>query len=882
MFETGVRIWRSLVTSKGFPHLAGFFLGAFLMISVPAHAQVWSGILDPSRAIDWTKAGIPGGIPNRTTVCRTVAPSAKTDATDSTNIQNALTACAGADQVVQLQAGRYTLTAGVLFNQVSHVVLRGAGPDHTTLVFTGLAGCGQHSDVCVYGGDGWLNKYPGATTWAGGYVQGSTTLTVGSTTGMSTTAGATGNIIFLDQRSDEIGICPASGGSGNCTVPGARSSSTTATILTSLPHGFHVGNRVAIGEVGVAGYNTTANTSSACDNTVGCQWWTITDIGCIVSGNYVSQPGCGINPIIAFQYATVGSNLADSGGGFAAVDTGGVFYGGTNHAILSAGEPEGSRTCPGANIGAARNPECATGEISRRSQIEVHQVTSILDGSHITISPPIMNTNWRASQNPGIWWSAKSVQNGVEAMTLDFTNDGGGSSHGGVTFYNCFQCWEKNVRSINGSRNHVWIQYSFETQVEGNYLYGQKGSHSKSYGIEDGLANGFNLIQNNICQHVVSCIMMSGDYGSVIAYNYMTDSGYTPTDWNLGTLSANHGYAGFNLYEGNNANTVNLDNTHGTSSGQTFFRNRIRGFDTPPRTNPGSLQAVNDCAFNRVNNYVGNILGWPGLETTYQTTSGPPLFPPNTIWKLNQQCGHDYVPVDPIVSRSILRWGNYDTATGAVRWCGTGTEANCGGVSEIPTTGVPYVDGNAVPADHTLPNSFYLSAQPSWWSTPWKTPKWPPIGPDVTGATASDSIGGYSDSLPAQLCYANTSVDPAYQKTYTVTAASWSAGTATLTIGAHTLAESDTIIVSGVGASGYNGIFAVNSAGPSAQATSISTTVSYSAPANPGAYTSGGSVSSPHILLFNAAKCYPGAYGGVSPVSQKPVSPPTNVKAVAH
>src|SRR5271166_5706881 len=29
----------------------------------------WSGIIDPSRAIDWSTAGIPGGIPARTTIC---------------------------------------------------------------------------------------------------------------------------------------------------------------------------------------------------------------------------------------------------------------------------------------------------------------------------------------------------------------------------------------------------------------------------------------------------------------------------------------------------------------------------------------------------------------------------------------------------------------------------------------------------------------------------------------------------------------------------------------------------------------------------------------------------------------------------------------------
>jgi hypothetical protein len=827
----------------------------------PPSVQLWSEILDPSRATDWTQAGIPGGIPNRTTVCRTVAPSAKTDATDSTNIQNALTACAGTDQVVQLQAGRYTLSAGIFFNQLSHVVLRGAGPDKTTLAFTGLSACGgPQSAVCVLGGSGWVESYPGATAWTGGYAQGTTTLTVDSTAGMSSIPGALGNIITLDQREDSIGICPQTGGTGYCSgTTGASEGGTTATIVTSLPHGFAVGNKVAVGEVAVAGYNTSSNTSGPCDNVVGCQWWTITDIGCIISGSYVTSAGCAANPLIAFRYTTPSpGGLAPSGGGFAAVDTGGIFQAGITSATLSAGSPQGSRTCPGINYEPGGSPECANGEISRRSQMETHQVTKVIDETHVEIAPPIMNTNWRSGQNPGIWWTSKAMLVGVEAMTLDFTNDGGSSHTGGVIFTNCFQCWEQNIRSIAANRNHIWITYSMQMQIQNNYFWGTKAGHSQSYGVEDGLGNGSNLIENNICQHVVSCYMQAGSYGDVIAYNYAVDSGYSPTDWNIGLVAANHDYSGLDLFEGNDTNSFNLDNIHGTSSQHTFFRNRMRGFDTPLRTNPESLQAVDNCAFNRAENYVGNILGWPSLETNYQATIGPPLFPASVIWGLDQQCNHDTVPADHLVSQTLLRWGNYDVVTGTVRWCGNsfdpGWSTTCNSSSEIPTTGVPYVQGNAVPSSTTLPASFYLSSQPAFWTTTWGTPKWPPIGPDVIGGTAPDGVGGYSDAIPAQLCYANTPVDPSFQRILAVSAGTWGNETiegqaATLKTSSNTLGSRDVVTISGVSPSGYNGIYQVISA------TSTSVTVSMSD--NPGTYESGGIITSPNILNFNAANCYP-------------------------
>ena len=47
------------------------FLIFFFSCPTYSRAQAWAGILDPSRAIDWTTAGIPGGIPTLTTICTT-------------------------------------------------------------------------------------------------------------------------------------------------------------------------------------------------------------------------------------------------------------------------------------------------------------------------------------------------------------------------------------------------------------------------------------------------------------------------------------------------------------------------------------------------------------------------------------------------------------------------------------------------------------------------------------------------------------------------------------------------------------------------------------------------------------------------------------------
>src|SRR5437879_8297557 len=129
-----------------------------LCLSTPAHAQLWSGILDPSRATDWTQAGVTGGIPNRTTICATLSPGAT-----AAQINTAIASCPSG-QVVFLMAGTYNLSSGIVFNSKNNVTLRGAGSDKTFLVFTAGSGCGGlGGDLCFINGDANWSGGPGNT-----------------------------------------------------------------------------------------------------------------------------------------------------------------------------------------------------------------------------------------------------------------------------------------------------------------------------------------------------------------------------------------------------------------------------------------------------------------------------------------------------------------------------------------------------------------------------------------------------------------------------------------------------------------------------------------------------------------------------------------------
>ncbi len=165
-------------------------------------AQAQSNPIAASRRIDWSQAGVNGGIPSRTTVCSTLSPGASSD-----QINAAIANCPSG-QVVKLNPGTYNLGGGVVFDNKSNVTLRGSGPDQTFLVFNGGNGCmGLWADVCVKNG-GKSSDNPGTVAnWTSGYSKGSTSITLSTTSGL-----AVGDMLVLDQLDDatdtgDIWVC---------------------------------------------------------------------------------------------------------------------------------------------------------------------------------------------------------------------------------------------------------------------------------------------------------------------------------------------------------------------------------------------------------------------------------------------------------------------------------------------------------------------------------------------------------------------------------------------------------------------------------------------------------------------------------------------------
>lgn len=380
---------------------------------------------------------------------------------------------------------------------------------------------------------------------------------------------------------------------------------------------------------------------------------------------------------------------------------------------------------------------------SGRSQQKPVIVTAI-NGFDVTISPPIDLPNWRSGKNPGAWWGSNAPVNsvGLENFSFDYSNQ----KTPGVMMFNAKHCWIKGVRGVvigtpPDTFSHVRLMNACRCTVRDSYFYGPELTGTDHYGVTAELTAN-NLIENNIGVNNPGMWEHNGaDSGSVWAYNYHP----AQSSWVNSILEHEAGIM-MVLYEGNDGSGASSDVIHGTAQFQTFFRNRFSGGATGSTGNTVFWQS----SYHRFYNYIGNVLGYSS-NTIYErdatTHDGAEVF----LFGENNasESGTGNPPLDSRVKATSMRWGNWDAVGAAVRWQS----------SEVPTAITNFA--NAVPADHVLPASFYLSARPPFWPTTYGTPAWPAIGPDVTGGNVSGT-GGFANKIPARLVYENMTDDAAY------------------------------------------------------------------------------------------------------------------------
>src|ERR1041385_6886957 len=662
-----------------------------LVLTFPGigYPQAWSGIISPTRAIDWSKAGTT--IPTRNTNCATLGvaeqlPTFAQTSVTSTTINNAIINCPQG-QAVFLNPGTYTLAQGITFgktggcgpncNSVSNVTLRGAGADKTLIKFTGQAGCiGLQTDVCVAACN--CSYDVGNLTivnWTANYSPGTTSITLASASGI--TPGST--MIILDQLDE------------------------------------------------------TADTAN--DPRKGMIW----------NCDLTAAGGCA-------------SDSANSGN--------------------SGSSRNGNRTMQQQVLATAcngsTNPSACTGS-----------------STTVTISPGIYapNWNWDGARQPQAWWTSipNITGDGIESLSMDHSGSTG-SHVSGVFIMQCYQCYVKGIRDMSADRAHIWLYGSSHAVIRDSYFYKNQSNLSQSYGIEMDPGSSDNLIENNIFDSAVDSYPNTngGGAGNVAAYNFAVATDFGTAGWFQGSDYDHAGGQYYFLREGNQGIGYNADNRHGTPQLDTLFRNYYPGWQRacPPQHEPTTAACnaqtapIDLQASARYLNIIGNVLGTANginiaggtfshmvyqtlAPTTTNCTNGSQVCAIYLLgWTGNNgtigtndlgsgfgfcaqatatdfSCPTHANSYDTLTVNTMMRWGNYDTVSNAVRFVS----------SEVPS-GLPTY-ANAVPASQTLPASFYLSGKPSWWGTM----PFPAIGPDVTGGNVS-GLGGHLNNIPAEACWA--------------------------------------------------------------------------------------------------------------------------------
>ena len=340
---------------------------------------------------------------------------------------------------------------------------------------------------------------------------------------------------------------------------------------------------------------------------------------------------------------------------------------------------------------------------------QVVRITGI-DGNNISIDKPLYFT-FSQNLNPAVREFTKMLwQAGIEDICIKRMQHTDGAT---VLFDNAYRCWARNIESDMCGRSHILLTFSAECEIRDSYIHeGYDLGSSWGYGIYIMWSNSDHLIENNIVNHVRhSIVFEGGGSGCVMGYNYSKD----PENSDYGTPCQDISYHGahpfMNLWEGNIGFMVSPDNTWGSSSHSTWFRNHVTNkVDIPVDT--GWLMWVMDIEKNSVyHNFIGNVLGYDGMEGYIYETDDCDVNKAIWHWGCRDQSGSNTDRSDEPRNTS-LRHGNFDYVTNSVKWD-------------------PSI------ADTVLPSSYYLPGKPEFFGGL----EWPPFGPDVPG---------YTQTIPAK------------------------------------------------------------------------------------------------------------------------------------
>lgn len=251
---------------------------------------------------------------------------------------------------------------------------------------------------------------------------------------------------------------------------------------------------------------------------------------------------------------------------------------------------------------------------------QIVRVESI-SGTDIHLHSPLRH-DFPADNNPFIRKINPAHDVQIDQVKI-LRDDNADAQRKNISFYNAVNCKVLAIESQYCDFCHIGITSSSNIEVYGSYFHDAfgYGGGGRAYGVEIDNGAGENLVENNIFRNLRhSMLAQSGANGNVFLNNYSREP-----YWDEFGLPANsagdmvlHGnYPYMNLFEGNVAQNLVVDDSHGINGPyNSFFRNRLELYGIFMNFNPSSDNV----------NFVGNEVTDDGFTTGMYSLHGDDHF----------------------------------------------------------------------------------------------------------------------------------------------------------------------------------------------------------------------------------------------------------------
>lgn len=219
---------------------------------------------------------------------------------------------------------------------------------------------------------------------------------------------------------------------------------------------------------------------------------------------------------------------------------------------------------------------------ARKSTGMITRVTQV-NGNKIFLEDPL-SMALNDSLKPGIIPFDPLKNAAAECLKLrraDTSHTGKGHN---VSMNFAWNCRVTGIESTPGLGAHFYLSRSAHNNIYGNYIHHSNaydGAGTRGYGIAINHHASYNLVENNILQHLRHAMMCkTGANTNVFGYNYSREVYRSETPHNTsGDISMHGHYAFSNLFESNIVQNIVIDHYWGPSGPyNTFMRNRAENY----------------------------------------------------------------------------------------------------------------------------------------------------------------------------------------------------------------------------------------------------------------------------------------------------------------